>query len=288
MKYLFFIGLVISLTACKSQNQEEFVVELDYYPEQREGVDDQEYRKWTTMLKNSYEQIKEDSGKVLYADHLNLATAYINLREPKNKVLNHWRLAQEEDIESTAEIFPMIYGSSEKVEGYLTASEYDSLLTKFATIVANKQEIKIDPTQYAIDNNLNSELVNLMAFLKEKDQEFRMADMSKQQIIDERNIEIIDSLYSTYGKYIGKSLVGNEYQSTMFLLIQHSDLDHQESYLPVIHQAVVDKELHPTPLKMLIDRVYKKKYGYQIFGSQAGGELADDATIEKVKSEYGL
>ena len=43
-----------------------------------------------------------------------------------------------------------------------------------------------------------------------------------------------------------------------------------------------------TPLKMLIDRVYKQKYGYQIFGSQSGGELATDDIIKKVKSEYGL
>jgi hypothetical protein len=39
---------------------------------------------------------------------------------------------------------------------------------------------------------------------------------------------------------------------------------------------------------MLIDRVYKKKHGYQIFGSQSGVALADDETIEKVKSKYNL
>lgn len=288
MKNLFFIGLVISLTACKSQNQEEFVVELDYYPEQREGVSDEDYRKWTRSLERTYEQIKSDSGNIVYADHLNLATAYVNLKDPKSKVFNHWRLAQEEDIESTAELFPMIYGSPEVLEGYLTEAEYDSLLEKFALVVANKKEIKIDPKRYALENNLDVELVKLMSYLKEKDQEFRMSDMDRQQLIDQRSIQIIDSLYSVYGKYIGNSLVGDEFQSTMFLVVQHSDLDHQEKYLPVIHEAVHDNELHPTPLKMLIDRVYKKKYGYQIFGSQAGGELADDATIEQVKQEYGL
>jgi len=279
---------VISLTACKGQNREEFVVELDYYPEQREGVSDEDYRKWTKSLERTYDQVKSDSGNVVYADHLNLATAYVNLKEPKSKVFKHWRLAQEEDIESTAEIFPIIYGSLEKLEGYLSEAEYDSLLEKFALIMANKKEIKIDPKRYSVENNLDVDLVALMAHLKEKDQEFRMSDMDRQQIIDERNIEIIDSLYSVYGKYIGNSLVGNEYQSTMFSVIQHSDLERQEKYLPVVHQGVIDEELSETPLKMLIDRVFKKKYGYQIFGSQSGGELADDATIKRVKKEYGL
>ena len=53
-------------------------------------------------------------------------------------------------------------------------------------------------------------------------------------------------------------------------------------------QAVNDNELQPTPLKMLIDRVWTRNYGLQIFGSQAGVELADDETIEEVKAKYDL
>jgi hypothetical protein len=35
------------------------------------------------MLKDSYDQVKADSGKLVYADHLNIATAFIQLKEPK-------------------------------------------------------------------------------------------------------------------------------------------------------------------------------------------------------------
>lgn len=288
MKYLNLLLFFTMLSACNSQTAREITTEIDYIPEQKTEVSDEAYRRWTSSLKNTYERIKSDSESIAYADHLNIATAFIQLKEPKQKVLDQFILAQKEDLESTAEVFPMIYRSPESVAGYLSELEYDSLLEKFATVMANKEEIETDPTEYAKENSLNIELVKLMAYLQEKDQEFRISDMSKQQLIDEDNIQIVDSLYDIHKKYIGSSLVGDEYRHSMWAVIQHSDLEHQEKYLPVVHQGVISGELPDAPLRMLIDRVYKKKYGYQIFGSQSGGELADDATIEKVKNEYGL
>ncbi|MEL6562137.1 MAG: DUF6624 domain-containing protein [Bacteroidota bacterium] len=288
MKYPLLFIIFLTFVSCSSQKEREITTEIDYLPEQKAEVSDEDYRKWTSSLKITYEQIKSDSGNIVYVDHLNIATAFIKLKESRQKVLDQFLLAQEKDLVSTAEVFPLIYKSSESVVGYLSELEYDSLLEKFATVMANKVEIKIDPTEYAKENNLNVELVQLMAYLQEKDQEFRLSDMSKQQLVDEENIQIIDSLYDIHKKYIGSSLVGIEYRNSMWAVIQHSDLEHQEKYLPIVHQGVIDGELPDTPLKMLIDRVYKKKYGYQIFGSQSGGALADDATVEKVKNEYGL
>lgn len=288
MKYLFTFLTFVLLSACNAQNTREVTTEIGYIPKQKAEVSDEDYRKWTFLLRSIYEQISKDSGYLKYGDHLNIATAFIKLKEPRQKVVDQWYLAQQEDLESTAELFPLIYQSSRSVVGYLSDSEYDSLIGKFAEVVENKHEIRLNPSEYALENNLDTVLVALMAHLNEKDQEFRMSDMGKQQLIDEENIQIIDSLYSLHKKYIGNSLVGGEYQHVMWAVIQHSDLGHQEKYLPVVHEGVINGELPKTPLKMLIDRVYMKKYGYQIFGSQSGGDLADDATIEKVKKEYGL
>lgn len=82
--------------------------------------------------------------------------------------------------------------------------------------------------------------------------------------------------------------MGENYQIAMKIVIQHADLEDQEKYLPIVYQAVKDGELFSSSLKLLIDRVYNKKYGYQIFGSQSGVDLADDETIQKVKNEFGL
>jgi hypothetical protein len=39
---------------------------------------------------------------------------------------------------------------------------------------------------------------------------------------------------------------------------------------------------------MLLDRIYSKKTGFQIFGSQVGVPFSDDRTIEEVKRKYKL
>lgn len=83
-------------------------------------------------------------------------------------------------------------------------------------------------------------------------------------------------------------MVGEKFSHTMWAVIQHSELEQQEFYLPVVHKAVQDGDLKSVPLGMLIDRIYIRKYGYQIFGSQSGGDLADVETIKKVKLKYGL
>ncbi|WP_312406369.1 hypothetical protein [Brevundimonas sp.] len=61
----------------------------------------------------------------------------------------------------------------------------------------------------------------------------------------------------------------------MWAVIQHSDLEMMEEYLPVVQQAVADAQLEATPLKMLIDRVHAIRHGTHVFGSQVGVPLAD-------------
>ena len=64
-----------------------------------------------------------------------------------------------------------------------------------------------------------------------------------------------------------------------------------EKYLPVVHIAVKEKELSTTPLKMLIDRYYGLKYGYQVFGSQSsdfGFKMADEKKRKEIKLKYGI
>jgi hypothetical protein len=102
---------------------------------------------------------------------------------------------------------------------------------------------------------------------------------------------MIDALYKKYETYIGRSLVGKKFENVMWAVIQHSNIDMMERYLPVIKKAVTDKEIEVGPLKMLIDRFYGLKYGYQIFGSQGEGfgfKLADEKTKNEIKIMYGI
>lgn len=280
--------LFFNFLSCNGQAASSAEMYLDYFPEQREGVTNEKYSKGIYFLTNTYKAIKKDGGTFVYADHFNLMTAYIILKEPKEKVFEQLRLAQEKDLQMTAELILKVVDRGNFTD-YLTDVEYDSLHHKFTKVLASKKEVEIDLQAYAKEGGYDFALVNLMAHLKKTEpiQRGSDSDFSKQPAIDAENIRIVDSLFNYHKTYIGKTLVGDNFKSVMWAVIQHSDLVRQEEYLPIVHQAVKNNELPEAPLKMLIDRVYGKKYGYQIFGSQ-GHELASDEIITEVKKKYQL
>jgi len=152
-------------------------------------------------------------------------------------------------------------------------------------------------SQIAYENHskkkeMNINLVELISSIQEDDQKYRNRDykknLDKQNNLDSLNLQIIDSLYEKYNTYIGKSFVGEKLEHVMWLVIQHSNIQKMEEYLPIIAEATKNKELSLMTLAMLLDRIYTTKYGYQIFGSQHGVELGDENIITKVKTEYGL
>jgi hypothetical protein len=113
-------------------------------------------------------------------------------------------------------------------------------------------------------------------------------DWKRQRTVGTQNQESIDSLYNVYNTYLGKSLVGEKYKNTMWQVIQHSNLNMMEKYLPLVQKAINDEEIDVIPFKMLIDRIYSIKYGYQIFGSQMGVDLADEKLRKDVQMKYGI
>ena len=160
-----------------------------------------------------------------------------------------------------------------------------------------KTSINIE--NYAEDLNLNYNLVRMMHDILKRDTKYREQKfkyyedpilLEKQNKLDVVNQRVIDSLYNQHKRYLGTSLVGKEYDYVMWLVIQHSNIEMMETYLPIITEAVKNKELNEGPLKALIDRVYAVKYGYQIFGSQLSSniKIANEAERNKIKLEYGI
>ncbi|MFD0836140.1 DUF6624 domain-containing protein [Mariniflexile aquimaris] len=98
--------------------------------------------------------------------------------------------------------------------------------------------------------------------------------------------------------WLGTDLIGSQGNSTLFLIIQHSPLDVQEKYLPMIRDAVKKGNARASSLALLEDRVALRKGERQIYGSQIGrdqvtGEyyvspLIDPDNVDKRRSEVGL
>lgn len=217
--------------------------------------------------------------------------AFIKLGEPKEHVAIAFQKAINLSEESICEYLAAFGPKS--VES-LTNAIPETFLP-FYKNCASSQPVKktLDCQKYAAENGLDEALVTLINEISENDQKYRNdtpVDWSKQTPLDKKNMALIDDLYKKYGKYIGKELVGKELEWVMWLVIQHSNIEKMEAYLPVIHKAVQTGDLAQTPLKMLLDRIYCARENYQFFGSQFGGncEVADEEKRLAISKKYGI
>lgn len=84
---------------------------------------------------------------------------------------------------------------------------------------------------------------------------------------DSTNLISIKKIIDHYG-WLGEDVIGEEGNSTLFLVIQHSDQKTQEKYLPVMREAVKKGNAKASALALLEDRVALGQGKKQIYGSQ--------------------
>ncbi|MBX2871656.1 MAG: hypothetical protein KTR30_06140 [Saprospiraceae bacterium] len=262
---------------------------LKYQPSQRAGVPDKDFKRGTFYLEQTVKSTEGNPANLNAVDYWNLTMAFIKLQEPKEHIALSFQMAADSDAKSLCAVLEA-YG--EKSLTFLSKHIPDlanNFYSGCAEVLA-EEEI-FDAVAYASANGLDLGIIRLMEEISKNDQRYRNeaeVDWSLQTPLDERNMQIIDSLYQVHQSYVGKSLVGEKFTSTMWAVIQHSTVEKMEEYLPIVHAGVQAKELHPTPLKMLIDRVHALKHGYQFFGSQGGVEIASEEARAEIEAAYGL
>lgn len=116
-------------------------------------------------------------------------------------------------------------------------------------------------------------------------------------IKDSLNLIAVTKILDQYG-WLGADEVGYEGNSTLFLVIQHSDQKTQEKYLPMMREAVKNKKAQASSLALLEDRVLLGQGKRQIYGSQIGMDkekktyyvdrLEDPDNVDKRRAEVGL
>lgn len=114
---------------------------------------------------------------------------------------------------------------------------------------------------------------------------------------DSVNLIKIKTILDTRG-WLGADIVGEQGNSTLFLVIQHSDIATQEKYLPMMRNAVKENRARASSLALLEDRVALRQGKMQIYGSQIGRDpqtqlyyvspLEDPDNVDKRRAEVGL
>ena len=135
---------------------------------------------------------------------------------------------------------------------------------------------------------------SLLCELHERDQQIRHKLMSVQQAyIAEQRAELIDSIVmlvaeqdraDSLNRVAVDSLLQNGWpeglseqsNQTIWLIIDHADVEYQERYLPLIEQQAVRGTISPSDYATLLDRVNVRRQCPQRFGTQTGYKQRDD------------
>ena len=135
---------------------------------------------------------------------------------------------------------------------------------------------------------------SLLCELHECDQQIRHKLLSVQQAyIAEQRTELIDSIVmlvaeqdraDSLNRVAVDSLLQNGWPEglseqsnrTIWLIIDHADVEYQERYLPLIEQQAVRGTISPSDYATLLDRVNVRRQRPQRFGTQTGYKQRDD------------
>ena len=96
--------------------------------------------------------------------------------------------------------------------------------------------------------------------------------VDKQERMDSINRAAVDSLLKD-GWPDGESEQSNR---TIWVIIDHDDVEYQERYLPLIGQQAVRGTISPSDYVTLLDRVNVRRQRPQRYGTQTGYKQRDD------------
>lgn len=183
-----------------------------------------------------------------------------------------------------------------------TDPRWDALISQ---VKANKNEFEKD---------INKPLAAILDAIYEEDQRYRQQYMlivekygwnSEEannywpvvEKADSINLIKVKAIIDEHG-WLGPKTIGDRGNGTLFLVIQHSDPETREKYLPIMREAVKKRDASVADLALLEDRTALEQGRKQIYGSQIGrneqtGEmyvlpLDDPDNVDKRRAEVGL
>lgn len=148
---------------------------------------------------------------------------------------------------------------------------------------------------YGEDQDYRRQLGDVEAKYGRDSKEMR-AHWDKINHSDSLNLIVVRKILDERG-WLGADEVGDNGNSTLFLVIQHSDQQTQEKYLPMMREAVKNGKAKGSSLALLEDRVALGQGKKQVYGSQIGRKadgtyyvqsLEDPENVDKRRVSVGL
>ena len=243
----------------------------------------QEERSYNDLISEArglYESGNFRSSGELYSRAFE-AEADVDSLEHHYEAARSWALAEEKDL-AFAERWMTVLNR--------VSHNRKEVLAKLAAVTATLETVFQEDQRYR----------QQMGHIEEqygRDYEEMLAHWDLINRTDSINLITVKTVLEEYG-WLGYDLVGRQANNALFLVIQHSDLESQQKYLPMLREAVKNGQAAAPDLALLEDRVALKQGEKQIYGSQIGrdsdtGEyyvspLRDPENVDQRRAEVGL
>jgi hypothetical protein len=162
--------------------------------------------------------------------------------------------------------------------------------------------------------NLSKELISILDTIHKDDQKYREESQELEKkygwhskevqdlwkIIhfkDSINLIKVKKILNEEG-WLGPDIIGEDGNTTLFLVIQHADTETQIKYLPMLREAVKNGNAKARHLAMLEDRILIFQGEKQIYGSQIEMDyktkeyilspMIDPDNVDQRRAEVGL
>jgi hypothetical protein len=247
-----------------------------FIPKQSANISAQQYQILIRSIQKRCITIQTDTNKANLANaYFNLATYYAKLGVDKSMIFSNVSAAFAADTLIACKL-ANVFNQSNDYRPYYIAS--DSVTW---TNICNNCVIYRAKQPKRVYKNINPALAKQLDSIQTDDQTIRLLVdklspdseqykllWQEQRRLDHINLAKVETIIQQYG-YPGNNLVGDSLSSVAFLVIQHSNLQTLEKYLPTFKNAVKTKDLDKSVLYLVVDRVHTAKYNLQLWGTQS-------------------
>jgi hypothetical protein len=150
------------------------------------------------------------------------------------------------------------------------------------------------------DAKLNKPLIAVLDTIFLEDQKYRMRTteiekyngdikglLKKMNQTDSINLSKVANIIDKYG-WPGEDIIGRQGSSTLWAVIQHSSIENQLKYLPLMREAVNRGNARTTQLALLEDRILTNQGKEQIYGTQVRTDSLGKTEFFPIKDERNV
>lgn len=288
--FLFFLGFLFTMPAFGQ-------IDDVYYGHTAKGDSLYQLKKYTDAASQYAAAFQHNSWKGLATDRYNAACCWALAGNADSAFFQLERIVFKMSYSNLAHI-----SSDSDLNSLHGTKRWDELI---AAVKANKEKLEANyiwPLVHQLDSiyaedqggRQRAQAIEQKYGWKSPQMDSLWKDL---QYKDSVNLIKVMKILDEYG-WLGADKVGSTGNSTLFLVIQHSDLAVQVKYLPMMREAVANGNAAGSQLALLEDRVLLRQGKKQIYGSQIGRNqktekyyvqpLEDPDNVDKRRASMGL